>query len=1404
MRKYFTPSLLILSSALAFGTLVNKKYNFKQSTNIAATENKTVATRTSTSNKTLNTTTITCIANGFWDAPTTWSGGSVPTINDNVVIDANFTVKLVNRCVAKEIEVRGTLTSNNATGFNLTTGQIEIVSGGALQLGSETSRYTANGSITLTGSDPTIDTKKIMVMSGGRLDLHGEEKLSWTQLSSTAPNGATSIQLKEPVTGWEVGDSIVIASSDRFQQHSETRVITSFGSNNTVNFVKPLTYLHYGLQNSYDNGLAGPANRTWTIDMRTEVANLNRNIKIRGDAFSETDGFGGYVMAMMGSTCKVEQVELFRMGQKRKIARYPLHFHLMGDGGTGQYFKNCAIVRSFNRAIVVHGTNNSLVEGNVAYNIFGSAYFLEDGVEVNNTFRRNFGTNIYKPPHAPTTGDSDQAFVPVPNLLSTYGIVPSDFKQDGIRVISPAVFWITNPSNIIEDNVAAGSEGVGFWYGLPEKPTGLSSGTPNVNPRLIPLLSFKGNRAHSVFTGLHIDHSHTSDQNALETSPYTPEINGVMTTVVFSDFTCYKMRRAVWHRTSGTLSGAYIKLDNMKFADIEGAEMLVSSWHGFIENSVMVGKTPNSTFTVPEEGSNNFSAISFYDGWNAVKGCHFENFDDPQYGSVFSYFGGAIDRSNDWFENCTFKNVNYYNDEFNIRSNQISGAIRDVNGTVNGIPNSSIVLGHPYLIDDVNFEKIQPNYAGYQSNKEAHVCKVDFGSSLNTSVSMYSEWGDGHAIHGSTWGGSNQFAVIPNLGRIYKFRFLDDIADRSGFRFLYGKNNDKLDIIIQGSPVKLLVPTIANESGSITAVRNSMTNAYYWDATEKELHIRLFAKNDVDPTDQEYNARSNITIATFDNLPHQAERVFSSSRPYNASMNVANKFIEAENYDYGGQFMAYLEMGSDAPNPASDLSTTPMIKNTYRVGEIAYERVDPAFSNNIAIRDIVSGEYFNYTIKVPTTGNYKFIANLDARSTTTTCTLKVDGVLVDTIQFNTEASKLKKYVITELKNLIAGDRTITVSFSNVRNFDNFSLTNATSDTDKDGMLDYDEMLLCRNPENANDFGIDFNLDNESAANWTVSNITNFSIANGIVSGQTTSLPSRFFNSQRYNFKTDINTVPTIKIRMKASASTPVRLYWENEDGGFSSARSLAVNYTSVGNWQELSFPLNTVTDWMGKTIKSIMVQPANTANVSFEIDWLRSSGYTDCQTNPVSMGVPPNFLPVELISFIGKNTDSGVKLSWETASEKNNQRFDILHSTDKNYFQVISSVAGKGNSSSTNKYNYLDIQPSTGENYYKLNQVDFDGKVTSFNTIAVNTPQSNNTFTAYAGDSNLQLTINSIKSGKATVELYNISGSKIATKSIDLVSGLNSNTMWVTNFQKGVYVVVLILHNQTLIQKIVK
>src|SRR5690606_22271947 len=147
---------------------------------------------------------------------------------------------------------------------------------------------------------------------------------------------------------------------------AETRHITAI-SGNTLTLDAPLEYMHFG-------------EITFGVDERGEVGLLTRNIKIQASEDADETYFGGHIMAMVTSRMYVEGVELQRMGQHMELARYPIHWHLVGDAGAGQYIKNAAIHNTFNRCVTVHGTNKLRIENNVTYNTVGHCFFLEDGI----------------------------------------------------------------------------------------------------------------------------------------------------------------------------------------------------------------------------------------------------------------------------------------------------------------------------------------------------------------------------------------------------------------------------------------------------------------------------------------------------------------------------------------------------------------------------------------------------------------------------------------------------------------------------------------------------------------------------------------------------------------------------------------------------------------------------------------------------------------------------------------------------------------------------------------------------------------------------------------------------------------------------------------------------------------
>lgn len=91
-------------------------------------------------------------------------------------------------------------------------------------------------------------------------------------------------------------------------------------------------------------------------------------------------------------------------------------------------------------------------------------------------------------------------------------------------------------------------------------------------------------------------------------------------------------------------------------------------------------------------------------------------------------------------------------------------------------------------------------------------------------------------------------------------------------------------------------------------------------------------------------------------------------------------------------------------------------------------------------------------------------------------------------------------------------------------------------------------------------------------------------------------------------------------------------------------------------------------------------------------------------------GGTSSIVPVELTAFEADAVNASIQLSWSTASELNNDFFQIERSTDGRQFTVLGTVAGQGTTTEAQSYSYMDNTPNPGANYYRLKQVDFDGQ----------------------------------------------------------------------------------------------
>jgi hypothetical protein len=388
-----------------------------------------------------------------------------------------------------------------------------------------------------------IEYGSFLVQNDSTFNMVGVWKSNWTRLLSTANVGATSIDLLTTVN-WSVGDEIVVSSSSYAGNHLEIlRILT----NTTTSGHSVITFENITKQNMfyipgtppktlfYEHwGDSSPEihDSTYSLENRAEVMNITRTNILKPvyedgtplitcahtyslsscqNEFNKKYGTTGITLNTfrgpdiqfgMGSVGKVniEQTEIRGFGKLGSMGKYPLHWHHVGntyvDGIRKSYVYGNVIRDSFQRCMTVHQTHGVSIRNNICFNNFGHAFFLEDGNETNNYFDSNIaiGTKV---------------------LLRGYQLISSDvLTGSDLRFKSPASYWISNPNNTFTNNVAAGSDGSGFWFALKDdnhKPyvdSDLGDGSKVLMPTApnkTALGTFTGNIAHSTYIGFTID-----------------------------------------------------------------------------------------------------------------------------------------------------------------------------------------------------------------------------------------------------------------------------------------------------------------------------------------------------------------------------------------------------------------------------------------------------------------------------------------------------------------------------------------------------------------------------------------------------------------------------------------------------------------------------------------------------------------------------------------------------------------------------------------------------------------------------------------------------------------------------------------------------------------------------------
>ncbi|MFZ4797465.1 MAG: T9SS type A sorting domain-containing protein [Bacteroidia bacterium] len=186
-------------------------------------------------------------------------------------------------------------------------------------------------------------------------------------------------------------------------------------------------------------------------------------------------------------------------------------------------------------------------------------------------------------------------------------------------------------------------------------------------------------------------------------------------------------------------------------------------------------------------------------------------------------------------------------------------------------------------------------------------------------------------------------------------------------------------------------------------------------------------------------------------------------------------------------------------------------------------------------------------------------------------------------------------------------------------------------------------------------------------------------------------------------------------------------------------------------------------------VRSICIRQGSAANFRALVDGFRVSN---------SWGT--SALPVKFTSFNAIINNKQTNLSWTTASEINNKGFEVERSTDGVNFETIGFVKGNGNSNRISKYSF--VHPNQSSAFYRLKQIDFDGKFDYSNVISV---QGNDLIIDITPNPfNNVIEINS-NGNLVTAEVLDITGKVVITETING----NKTTLNTSSLNNGVYFV---------------
>jgi hypothetical protein len=255
-----------------------------------------------------------------------------------------------------------------------------------------------------------------------------------------------------------------------------------------------------------------------------------------------------------------------------------------------------------------------------------------------------------------------------------------------------------------------------------------------------------------------------------------------------------------------------------------------------------------------------------------------------------------------------------------------------------------------------------------------------------------------------------------------------------------------------------------------------------------------------------------------------------------------------------------------------------------------------------------------------------------------------------------------------------------------------------------------------------------------------------------------------------------------------SSPIKVKLVDFGADGAFAGGDDVSsIEYVlspapTPGVWSSYNIPL---ADFTGLTTKAHLAQMLFVGSAT--------TIYVD---NIYLSSIPTTFnpLPVTLSDFKAAKRGNTTSLSWKTLSETNSKGFSLERSGNGINWAPLQFINESGTTTATKQYTTVDNSPLKGINYYRLNQIDIDGKQSYSGIVSVNFSAPGTTgFTFYPNPAknNLVVSLETISGNTAGLQLVNADGKIVKSITLNKQSSNTNIVLDIAHLNKGVYILLL-------------